>query len=464
MAILAIHGHFYQPDRRDPRTGLVPSDPSAAPAHDWNARIADECYGPNAELGNFARIGFDAGPTLLTWLRSERPGLHESIVSQGRGGNAMAQGWHHAILPLASARDRRTEIRWGLRDFELRSGVRPDGLWLPEAAVDLATLRTAADEGVRYVILAPWQAAGPIDPRQPYQVELGDGRSIMAVFYEAGLSADISFRDDASANAGRFLADYVLPRSGYLWDGSEPIILVASDGELYGHHKVFRDLFLAALPAAASQVGVRFTSLGAALRERHIETLPRIAIRDGSSWSCHHGSSGRWSADCGCTPNGAWKAPLRAALDALAARYDMATDPLLEALDLDPISVRDEYVSVAAGFESGREFVARAMAKTKRCAPEQAKLVTDVLVGARSRLAMFTSCAWFWEEPSRSETMAVLRYAGHAAGIARRLTGANLERGLCADLARFTSPLTGEDGSQLYARAMGQRETVAHAA
>src|SRR5258705_8218480 len=105
----------------------------------------------------------------------------------------MAQAFHHTILPLASAADRRTEIRWGLREFELRFGRRAAGLWLPETAVDLPTLRILAEEGVRYTILAPWQAAeSGIDSRRPYRVALGSGASITVVFYDAGLSAAVS--------------------------------------------------------------------------------------------------------------------------------------------------------------------------------------------------------------------------------------------------------------------------------
>ena len=185
---LVVHGHFYQPFRIDPATGLVPADPSAAPARDWNARIAADCYRPNAELGNYGRISWDVGPTLSAWLEDGDPAAYRGFVEGDRGGHGLAQPFHHTILPLATLADRRTEIRWGLRDFEVRFGRRPIGVWLPETAVDLATLRILAEEGIEHTILAPWQLADHPDPRRPYRVDLGDDRSMVVVVYDRGLS------------------------------------------------------------------------------------------------------------------------------------------------------------------------------------------------------------------------------------------------------------------------------------
>ena len=47
---LVVHGHVDQPSRIDPFSGRVPCDPTAAPAHDWNARASEERYRPNAAL------------------------------------------------------------------------------------------------------------------------------------------------------------------------------------------------------------------------------------------------------------------------------------------------------------------------------------------------------------------------------------------------------------------------------
>ncbi len=157
---LVVHGHFYQPPRLDPFTGTMPVDPTAAPARDWNERISADCYRPNAELGNLGAMSWDLGPTLAGWLQAGDPIAYRGFVDGDRGANGMAQPFHHTILPLASAADRLTEIRWGLRDFEVRFGRRPDGMWLPETAVDLATLRLLVDDGITHTVLAPWQVVG----------------------------------------------------------------------------------------------------------------------------------------------------------------------------------------------------------------------------------------------------------------------------------------------------------------
>ena len=209
---VAVHAHFYQPLRADPFSGVIPADPTATPYHDWNARIDAESYKPNAARGNLERISWDLGPTLAGWLAAEDPSTHLRFV-EAAPGRAMAQPYHHSILPLASAADRRTEIRWGIRDSELRFGFRPNGVWLPETAVDLPTLALLAEEGIAYTILAPWQAAdAQIDTRRPYRVSIGSGQAISVAFYDAALSSAVSFEPTATDDADRFALERIAPR------------------------------------------------------------------------------------------------------------------------------------------------------------------------------------------------------------------------------------------------------------
>ncbi|HET7676836.1 MAG TPA: DUF3536 domain-containing protein [Candidatus Limnocylindrales bacterium] len=505
---LAVHGHFYQPDRRDPFSGLIPPEANAAPHPNWTSRITAECYGPNAASGNFGRIGWDIGPALATWLRREQPGVHAAIVEQEHGHNGLAQAYHHAILPLASARDRRTEIRWGLRDFELRFGHRPAGLWLPETAVDLLTLRIAAEEGVGYTILAPWQAGtSGIDTRRPYRVVLGV-RSIIVAFYDGPLSAAVSFEPEATVDAGAFARERVAPAlEPALADGSPPLLVVATDGELYGHHQTFRDLFLEHLttdvaagvagpapapsergratraaarreearqarrprpapkPAAAERAAPpwELTTLGDVLADPHRQHLPVMTIQERTSWSCHHGVA-RWSAECPDAHDGRWKQPLRAAFDRLAASVDRVCEAEARALGVDLWAARDGYADVASEFAPPEAFVERTLAAATQGAPARAaRLAADagaaerlgaLLSAQASRLSMFASDGWFWDEPSRVETAQVMRFAAHAARIVDDLAGTDLEAELVADLAALRSPRDRRDGAALYRAAL----------
>jgi hypothetical protein len=450
---LAIHGHFYQPAREDPFGGVLPVDPSVSPHVDWNSRIAAECYGPNAAAGNFGRISFDLGPTLATWLRRERPETHDAIAAQGRGGNVMAQGYHHAILPLASVRDRRTEIRWGLRDAELRFGQRPTGLWLPETAVDLLTLRIAAEEGVTWTILAPWQAATTdLETRHPYRVEVGGGRQMIVIFYDGALSASVSFEPAATTDALQFASGYVAPRlAPPLPGGMTPLALVATDGELYGHHQPFRELFLEALTnGPAAEDGFDLVGPDGLPGGVRPADLPVMAIRDQTSWSCHHGIL-RWSGACADARDGRWKQPLRAAFDRLAAGIDVVSEGQAAAIGVDLWAARDAWVDVVSEYATVPEVLARIFANAD---PASSDRLATLLRAQRSRLAMFASDAWFWQDPAGLETAQALRLAAHAARLIDGLAGTRLEGGLLADLGALRSPDDGRDGAALYAAAL----------
>jgi Domain of unknown function (DUF3536)/Glycosyl hydrolase family 57 len=458
---LVVHGHFYQPRRADPFTGSTPPEPSAAPYPDWTSRIDAECYRPNAERGNFARISWDLGPTLADWLATHDAETYRRIVAQDAGASdvgthtGMAQGYHHAILPLASADDRRTEVRWGIRDFELRFGRRPSGLWLPETAVDRPTLRVLADQGIDHTILAPWQAGADVDALVPHRVDVGDGRSIVVAFYDADLSSAVSFDASATADADRFARERVAPRLAK--PGS--LAVIATDGELYGHHQKFRDLFLERLVAPAPETpdrGYDVVDLESALGALTPAELGGGGVIDRTSWSCHHGVL-RWTAECPDVPDGRWKGPLRAAFDRLAAGIDALTDEALAALPGAParVTLRDEYVDVVAGAQPAEAFASSVFAGGGGNADDRRRLL-DLLEAQRWRLAMFASDGWYWEDPERVETRQVMRAAARAARLVDTLLGSALERRLVADLALLVSPSTGEDGSSIYCSALAE--------
>jgi hypothetical protein len=433
----------------------VPVEPSAAPFHDWNQRVAAECYRPNAERGNLRNISWNLGPTLASWLAVEEPATHDRFTADSVP--AIAQPYHHAILPLASAADRRTEIAWGIRDFELRFGRRPAGLWLPETGVDRATLREAVRQGITYTILAPWQASEPaIDTRRPYRIDLGDDTGIVAFFYDAGLSTSVSFEPEATADADRFARERVAPRlQGGPSPLDAPLALIATDGELYGHHQQFRELFLQRLlvpdPDGPDR-GFDVVTLDAVAAAADGQPLPSIGINERTSWSCHHGVA-RWSGECSDAADGRWKAPLRAALERLAGAIDAVTAAAIAELpgDVDADAVRDAYIEVVGGATPAVDFAAD---RWPAAGDADRSRVLELLEAQRWRLAMFASDGWFWDDPIRPETRQVLRAAARAVRLVDAVAGTRLERRLLDDLAVFSSPSRGLDGAGIYRMAL----------
>ena len=467
---LVVHGHFYQPLRVDPFTGKVPVDPSATPFDNWNARVAAESYRPNAERRNYERMSWDLGPTLAEWLETgdpkayrgfidgDRPSDRDPSIPVGRG-NGMAQPYHHAIAPLASAVDRRTEIRWGMRDFQMRFGRKAEGLWFPETAIDIPSLRIAAEEGIRYTILAPWQAATPnLDTRRPYRVELGGGRSIVVVFYDAGLSAAVSFEPEATADADRFARERITPRMTGSFDASSgpPLVVIATDGELYGHHQAFRELFLQRLIRPGEDQpdhGFDIVDLASAVLADPSTPFRSARINERTSWSCHHGVL-RWSGECPDAADGRWKGPLRAAFERLAAGIDTVTTTQFAVMprDPDPWAARDAYIDVVLGTQPSGAFAARWVGD--KAPVEVRRTLLKLLEAQRWRLAMFSSDAWFWDDPIRPETRQVLRFAARAAQLTDQIGGTDLERRLLEDLTLLRSPRQGIDGAAIYRAAL----------
>ncbi len=325
---LAIHAHLYQPSREDPWTGTVPLEAGAAPYHDWNARITAECYRPLAPL--LDRLSFDVGPTLFEWLDTAAPDVGQAIVqadlasvSRLGHGAAMAMPYHHVILPLASRRDKAIEVRWGIRDFERRYGRRPEGMWLPETAVDLETLDVLAASGIRFTVLAPHQLDALPPFGQAATVRTAAGRQIAVFAYEGGLSRDVAF-GALLKDAHDWIARLTLPRH----DVGAPICIgIATDGETYGHHHRSGVEVLHAVLNRSETAGLEVMNFAAFLARHPPSTFARIVEQ--TSWSCAHGVE-RWRSNCGCrlvaTTSQAWRAPLREALDWLRRELDAILD------------------------------------------------------------------------------------------------------------------------------------------
>ncbi len=455
MRLLCIHGHFYQPPREDPFTGQIPKERGAAPFHDWNERILAECYAPNARQGNFAKISFDIGPTLMTWLQGHAPSTYRRILFDDRvnherygAGNAIAQAYNHTILPLATPADKNLQVRWGIADFRHRFGRPPQGMWLPETAVDTETLECLAAHDIAFTILAPWQAGGTEAPdvTVPYRVNLPSGHSIVVFFYQQSLSGSVSFDPDTTANADAFIRDSVLPHYPSN-NGHDPLILVASDGELYGHHQPWRDKFLAYLLNTSPNMA----DLAVTYPARYLQHHPvghTIEIREQTSWSCHHGVE-RWRGDCGCCPgDGSWKGHLRAGLDRLATAFDELFDDLWQARGVDPHDVRLGYAGVLLGKQTPDEFVRdRAQRSLGESEARRASLMLEALY---QRHRMYTSCGFFFDDPSGLEARYNIAAAARVVDLVDQVMGISLESDLLPSLRQVHSSKTGETGEDIY--------------
>ena len=412
---LCIHGHFYQPSREDPLTGIIPQEYGSEPFANWNEKINASCYLPNAQLGNFEKISFNLGPTLIRWMEKNAKSTLELITSaeqknkqQWENGNALAQPYHHTILPLASRRDKVTQVRWGIMDFEHTYGHAPEGMWLPETAVDLETLSVLAENGIRFTILAPWQAMETVDVTQPYRVDLPGGYSIAVFFYQSELSTRISFDAASTTNADLFIQNSL--KNAYSASQNDQLILLASDGELYGHHKPFRDKFLSfMLNGALHAAEIEYTYPGHWLKEH--PPVKAIHIRENTSWSCAHDLK-RWKDECGCTANGTWKRPLREFVDAVGSIVDEQYVNQTGELLFDPWQARDEIMRVILGDQLFSDW--EKSNSRREMTSQESKKVKLLLKAQFERQRMFTSCGWFFEEFDRIEPRNNIRYAAQA--------------------------------------------------
>jgi hypothetical protein len=471
---ICIHGHFYQPPRENPWLGSVEIQDSAAPFHDWNGRIAHESYAPNARarildergrivniLNNYAWMSFNFGPTLLHWMAGARPEVMERIVEadrlsrerRGGHGNAMAQAYNHMIMPLATERDRKTQVLWGVEDFRRRFGRDPEGMWVAETAVDVPTLEALAEAGVKFTVLAPsqarrwrregdkaWTEQGGVDPSRAYVQRLPSGRSIALFFYDGIVSQQVAFErllDDGEKFLGRL-------RGGFDADRRHAQLMhIATDGESYGHHHPHGDMALAyTLDRLSNDPDVRLTNYGEFLELHPPEW--EVEIHENSSWSCAHGVE-RWRSDCGCKTRGdwhqRWRGPLRKALDGLKEQLDHLFGTRGRVCFTDPWAARDAYIGVILDRyapESIRAFLDEYAHPDLD--PQETTDALRLLESQLDSMLMYTSCGWFFDEISGLETTQCLQYAARAISTARDF-GRELEEDFTAALSRAPSNL-----------------------
>jgi alpha-amylase/alpha-mannosidase (GH57 family) len=486
---VCIHGHFYQPPRENAWLESIEAQPTASPYHDWNEKVTAECYWPNCAsqildssnrivqiTNNYAKISFDFGPTLLSWLKVQSPDVYESILEADKisiktfsgHGSAIAHAYNHIIMPLANRRDKYTQIVWGLRDFESRFKRHAEGMWLPETAVDLETLDIMAELGVKFTIISPAQAAsvrssssmdwrdvtGRIDTTVPYLINLPSGRRINVFFYQGSVAHAVAFRNllDNGEEFARALVNItpevsVSPRLGN----------IATDGETYGHHHRFGEMALAYAVQFIEKQGLsRITNYA-----EFLELCPpkdEVQIIENTSWSCVHGVE-RWRSDCGCSDhfhpgwNQSWRALLRESMDWLRDTVNPLFEKKARAIFRDPWKARDDYIFVMNDRSPDSiqyfttENVIRALTKEERV--EMLKLMEL----QRHAMQMYTSCGWFFDDLARIESVQIMQYAGRVAQLAQELFGDTTEAQFLAHLEKARSNRSDYgDGRQIYNR------------
>jgi alpha-amylase/alpha-mannosidase (GH57 family) len=454
---VCIHAHFYQPPRENPWLEAIEIQDSAYPYHDWNERVTAESYAPNAAarildgekkiidiVNNYSKISFDFGPTLISWIEAKIPRLYKAIQAAdketcerfGGHGAAMAQGYNHMILPLANKRDKETQVIWGIRDFEYRFGRYPEGMWLPEAAVDVETLEIMARHKIRFTVLPPhaakrvkppgkkeWKdiSGGRIDPSRAYLCKLPSGQSIVLFFFDGPISHAVAFEnilmrgeDFAQRIVGGFSDERKWPQ----------LTNIATDGETYGHHRPHGDMALSyALRHIETQKLAELT-VYADFLEKHPPTH-EVEIVENTSWSCVHGVE-RWRSNCGCNSgrpgwNQEWRTPLRQAFDWLRDTLTPKFEETSGKVFADGWRARDEYISVI--LNRSRENVDRFLREQAGHELNDSERI-QALKGMelqRHLMLMYTSCGWFFDELSGLETVQAIQYSGRAVQLAQSL-------------------------------------------
>jgi alpha-amylase/alpha-mannosidase (GH57 family) len=500
---ICIHGHFYQPPRESPWLEAIEIQDSAFPYHDWNERVTAECYAANAVsriwdtqgriaqlVNNYASISFDFGPTVLLWMQKYAVEAYEAIIEADRQslekfsghGNALAQAYNHMILPLANSRDKITQIIWGTKDFQHRFGRKPEGLWLPETAVDLESLDIMAQHGIGFAILAPnqgsrvrpidadeWQdvSGGKIDPGMAYRVSLPSGRAMNLFFYDGPISQALAFEgllNNGGAFANRLLSAFA--------DDSPRLVHIATDGESYGHHHRYGDMALAHAINHIESNGLAHMTNYARYLEDHPPAY-EVEIFEKSSWSCVHGIE-RWRSDCGCNSGGnpswnqSWRAPLREALDWLRDAVNPAFEQMARQFVTDPWAARDDYIDIIVDRSPERisAFINRHATRPLNSGDEIT--VLKLMELQRHAMLMYTSCGWFFDELSGIETVQDIQYAGRVLQLADQLFSDSFEPDFLERLERAKSNIPEHrDGRAVYEKwvrpaMLDMKDVVAH--
>ncbi len=468
-----LHGHFYQPPRENPRTGIIPVQPSAYPFLDWNEKIYDCCYEANLKSryldengrvlsisNNYEYISFNFGPTLLHWLDNNHPELIEGLreadkhsIERLGHGNAMAQAFNHTILPLDNPENAKLQIEWGIEDFIYHFKREPEGMWLPECGVNDSVVEMLSESGIKFIVLSPWQAnsvekddgkiyslgSSPCPYSEPYILTGSNGSTITAFFYEPNLASSISF-GHALRNADTLYSTLLSIKST-----NTPLIHTATDGEIYGHHEPFGDMALAALIRKINErddfVLTNYASYMMANKATKRAFLKKGEDNKGTSWSCSHGVS-RWYKDCGCHTGGEvgwnqkWRTGLRNALNNLGNKIDSIFAEEINSIfsgKEDPYTLLMAAGNVFSGKTRMKEFLTPYVVKYNLDRSVEIK-IAHLLTGMKYKHFSFTSCGFFFSDISGLEPRQDIRYALYAISLFQQYSSEELMIPFLSDL------------------------------
>lgn len=445
---LCIHGHFYQPPRIDPFTGHIPREPDAAPYANWNERITAECYAPNAQTSNWGRISFNLGGTLARWLDEHAHATYERIVDAEQSyweahavSNGLAQPVHHTILPLARRRDKICQVRWGIASFKHRFGHRTEGIWLPEMAVDYETLGILAAEGIRFTILSDEQVCGDLSAGAgPYRVPLPGGGEIAVFVRDRYLSNTLSF----SMPDPDHVDDWLRGQIGWRCD-QDKLLLIATDGETFGHHHRQGVQVLSHILEAGDTHGYELTTLELHLRQHPPQI--ELEVIEKTAWSCAHRLD-RWAIGCGCTSGDSrWKGALRRALDNLASDLDQVYLCESKLLGIAAWPLRDDYIAVVLGQMDGSTLLAEH--DLGHLSKGETQRLLRLLEAQFYRQRMYVSCTFFFEDLNRLEPRYAIANGVRAMALVRYATGDNLSNSFRRDLSMAVSEHGGRTGAEI---------------
>ncbi len=436
---LTIHCHFYQPPRENPWTEEVEPEKEAYPYANWNERITYECYSKLMPV--FSQISQNWGPTLLRWLKREFPHLYSTLrtcISKHK--NALMQPYYHVIFPLSDSMDKEILIKWGAKSFLHNFNHKPLGIWLPELAVDLETLRLAEKVGLRFAILGCHQ----IKANRPGFYKILGTNDFYVFAFDRDISGAIAFAPEELFEPKKFL-NFMRERL----KNSDSYTLIALDGETFGHHKRRGDI---ALKAVVNGADFRLMSLNDAffLFSNHFQ---ETEIIENTSWSCVHGVA-RWKEHCGCNtgvhPHWSqhWRTPLRKAVEWLKEKIDEIFFAVSPRYFKDPWKALMDYVLVVE--ERNFYFLNRFLNKhLKVNDPNDCVKAIKLMEMKNASLAMFTSCGWFFDDISGTESQIVMRYAKRALDLAFEVSQTFLEAGFLNILSKAESNIkeygTGKD-------------------